>query len=184
MKRRPVPVTRLVALGIWFLVLWVLLWADLSVANVVSGAIVGVAAVLITRVAAVDVEDGTIRVAPISLVRFTGHVLWQLAKSNVALAWEIVTPTNTIAIGTVDVPLRSASPIVTMAVSNVVTLTPGTVTVDVSSEPPSLTIGVLHLHDPADVIASVKRTEALAIRAFGTTTARAVLEAEQTGARP
>lgn len=177
MKQHPLPVGRLVALGIWFVLLWLLLWADVSIANVASGGVLAVAVVLMTRQTANVTDDDTVRVAPLALLHFAGHVVWRLVSSNLALAWEILTPTNTIAVGTVDVPLRSASPIVMMALSNVVTLTPGTVAIDIRLEPPTLTVGVLHLHRPDDVLASVQRTEALAIKAFGTTTAREVLAA-------
>ena len=177
MKQHPLPVGRLLALGIWFVLLWLMLWADVSVANVFSGGVLAVVVVLMTRRTASVAGDDTMRIAPFALLHFAGYVLWQLVKSNLSLAWEIVTPTNTIATGTVEVPLRSAAPIVTMAVSNVITLTPGTVTLDVSSEPPTLTVGALHLHDPDLIRASVRRTEALAIKAFGTTTARAALAA-------
>lgn len=175
MTQHPVPIGRLVALGIWFVVLWLMLWADVSIANIASGVIVAVVIVRMTRRTGDVAGDDTVRVAPFALIHFAGHVLWRLVKSNLSLAWEILTPTNTIEVGTVDVPLRSASPIVTMALSNAVTLTPGTVALDVKSDPPTLTVGVLHLHRPDDVVASVQRTEALAIKAFGTTTAREVL---------
>lgn len=170
-----IPFGRVVALTVWFVVLWLMLWADVNIANILSGTALAVAIALMTRRASPAVEDSTVRIAPVALVHFVCHVLWQLVKSNVALAWEIVTPTNTIETGTVDVPLRSSSPIVTMAVSNVVTLTPGTVTLDARSDPPALTIAVLHLHDPDEVRRGVQRTERLAIRAFGTRTARAAL---------
>lgn len=177
MKQHPLPIGRLVTLGVWFVVLWLMLWADVSIANIASGGVLAVAVVVMTRRTANVVDDDKVRVAPFALLHFAGHVLWQLVKSNLSLAWEIMTPTNTIAIGTVEVPLRTAAPIVTMAVSNVITLTPGTLTLDVSSDPPTLTVGVLHLHHPDLVRARVQRTEALAIKAFGTTTARAELAA-------
>ena len=170
---------RHVGLGAWFVVLWLLLWADVSVANVASGAALAIVVITITRRIGADEASESIRVAPLALLRFTGHVLWQLVKSNLSLAWEIVTPTNTIQTGTVDVPLRSASPIVTMAVSNVITLTPGTVTLDASADPPCLTVGVLHLHRPGDIRDGVRRTEALAIAAFGSVEARAALAEER-----
>ncbi len=172
---RRIPIGRLVALTIWFVLLWLMLWTDLSVANLLSGLALALGVVWVTRRIPDRVDDGTVRISPLALVVFAGHVVWQLVKANLALAWEIITPTNTIAVGTVDVPLRSDAPIVAMAVSNVVTLTPGTVTVGIDLSVPSLTIGVLHLHDPADVLESVRSTEALAIRAFGTTAARATL---------
>ena len=172
-----IPLGRIAALGVWFVTLWLMLWADVSVANVVSGVVLALVVIVFTRRHNGPTADGTVRIAPIALTRFIGHVVWQLVKSNLSLAWEIITPTNSIAIGTVEVPLRSSAPIVTMAVSNVVTLTPGTVTIDVSES--ALTIGVLHLHDPDQVRESVRRTEALAIRAFGTAGARAALAVDR-----
>ncbi len=166
------------ALVVWFVVLWCMLWADLSVANVISGAAIAVVAIaLASRLGAPPGLDRAV-ISPVGLVVFVAHVLWSLIKSNLFLAWEIVTPTNTIATGTVDVPLRSSSPAIAMAVSNVVTLTPGTVTVGIDDETSVLTIGVLHLGDPADVRRDVQRTERLAIKAFGTRAARASLGQE------
>ncbi len=164
---------------LWFVVLWLMLWTDISVGNVVSGVLVALFVVSLTRRITVPYPDaGGYRISPIGLVVFTGHVIWSLIKSNLFLAWEIVTPTNTIATGNVEVQLRSTSPAIAMAVSNVVTLTPGTVTVGVSDDSSVLTIAVLHLDEPAEVRRSVRRTEQLAIRAFGSRTARQALAEE------
>lgn len=175
MTRHPLRIGRLAALGVWFVVLWLMLWNDVSAANVTSGVVLAVIVISFTRKTAIPIDDSTVRLSPFALLHFAGHVLWRLVTSNLSLAWEIVTPTNTIATGTVDVPLRSSSPIVTMAVSNVITLTPGTVTLELTTDPPTLTVGVLHLHHPDEIRAGVQRTEALAIKAFGTVAARASL---------
>jgi multicomponent Na+:H+ antiporter subunit E len=166
---------RMAALTTWFVLVWLMLWTDLSVANVLSGLAVAALAIVLTSRTAVTTDDDGIRISPVGLVVFVVHVLWSLIRSNLFLAWEIVTPTNTIEVGTVDVPLRSTSPLIAMAVSNVVTLTPGTVTVGISDSSSALTIGVLHLHDPDDIRRDVGRTEELAIRAFGSRSARAAL---------
>lgn len=165
------------ALVAWFVLLWCMLWADLSVANLVSGLAVGAVAVALAGRIAAPSDDDRVIVSPIGVVVFVVHVLWTLVKSNLFLAWEIVTPTNTIATGTVDVRLRSTSSLIAMAVSNVVTLTPGTVTVGITDDSSVLSIGVLHLADPADVRDDVRRTERYAIRAFGSRAARAALAA-------
>ncbi len=166
------------ALAVWFVVVWCMLWADVSVANVLSGIAIAVVAIaLASRLGAPDHDERAV-ISPVGLVVFFVHVVWSLVKSNLFLAWEIVTPTNTIATGTVDVPMRSSSPAIAMAVSNVVTLTPGTVTVGIDDESSLLTIAVLHLSDPADVQRDVQRTELLAIKAFGSRVARATLAEE------
>ena len=167
-----------VVLGLWFVLLWCMLWADISVANVVSGSLLAVVVIALADRIAVPDRQGGLRVSPVGLVVFTVHVLWSLVKSNLFLAWEIVTPTNTIATGVVEVPLRSASPAIAMAVSNVVTLTPGTVTVGVADDSSSITVAVLHLDDPDRVRRGVSRTEELAIKAFGTRIARSALAEE------
>lgn len=167
------------ALAAWFVVLWCMLWADLSAANVVSGLAVATVGVLLAgRISAPSGADRVV-ISPIGLVAFVVHVVWTLVKSNLFLAWEIVTPTNTIVTGTVDVRLRSTSSLIAMAVSNVITLTPGTVTVGIDDESSLLTIGVLHLSDPDRVVDDVRRTERFAIRAFGSHAVRAALAAEE-----
>lgn len=168
-----------VALAVWFVVLWCMLWADLSAANIISGLAVAVVAIaLASRLGAPARLDRAV-ISPAGIVVFLAHVFWSLVKSNLFLAWEIVTPTNTIATGTIDVPMRSSSPAVAMAVSNVVTLTPGTVTVGIDDESSLLTIGVLHLSDPTAVRLDVQRTERLAIKAFGSRRVRAALAEEE-----
>lgn len=162
----------------WFVLLWCMLWADISVANIASGLVVAVIMVVLTGRISVPDRQGGPRISPFGVIIFTAHVLWSLVKSNLVLAWEIVTPTNTIATGVVDVPLRSSSPAIAMAVSNVITLTPGTVTVGVSDDSSSLAVAVLHLDDDDRVRRDVARTEELAIRAFGTRIARDALAQE------
>lgn len=169
------PIARGVALVGWLVVLWLMLWADLSIANELAAIVLAVVLVIFTRGAAAPAGAETARISPLRCVVFLGHVLGQLVVSNLQLAWEILTPQNSIDVGTIDVPLRSRSAAIAMAVSNVVTLTPGTVTIDVAPDTSSITIGVLHLHDPDQLRASVQHTEALAIRAFGTPMAREAL---------
>ncbi len=166
------------ALAAWFVALWCLLWGEVTAANLLSGLAVGAVVVLLAGRIAAPPRPDHVRVSPVGVVVFVVHVLWSLVRSNLFLAWEIVTPTNTIATGNVTVPMRSTSTAIAMAVSNVVTLTPGTVTVGVADDSSSITIAVLHLGDPAAVIDDVRRTERLAIKAFGSAEARRVVAEE------
>ncbi|MGF1597785.1 MAG: Na+/H+ antiporter subunit E [Acidimicrobiales bacterium] len=188
MSRRRVPLGRIVALTAWFVVLWLLLWSDASPANVLSGLVIALAVAAGTALrsdgpADGGASDGTgvatrTRLAPLAILHFAGHVLWRLVAANLELAWTILTPHRRLATATMEVALLTDSPLVMMAVSNVITLTPGSVTLDVTASPPTVTIGLLDLTDPEAARRSVHRTEALAIRAFGTTAARAALRRE------
>jgi multicomponent Na+:H+ antiporter subunit E len=157
---------------VWLLALWILLWGDLSVGNVVSGVAVAVAVLAVSRLPRAADSDQRMRIRPLSLAWFFVYVLFKLVESNLYLAWEILTPTNKITNGVIAVPLRTSSPSAMMVVANVITLTPGTMTIEVAGDPPVLYVNVLHLHDVERVRRDLLHLEELSIHAFGSVGAR------------
>jgi multicomponent Na+:H+ antiporter subunit E len=164
---------------LWLTVLWVALWGNLSVANVASGlAIAAIVLVLARLPRLADRNDADrSRVSILPAIRFGVVVLVKLVQANMLLAWEIVTPRNRINAGVVAVPLRTESSLVMLIVSNVITLTPGSFTLEVRGTPPVLYVNVLHLHDLEDVRRELLHIEELSVRAFGSPLARAQLAA-------
>lgn len=148
---------------LWLTVLWVVLWRDLSIANVASGAAVGAVVELLHP----DRRRGTGQhaVRPLALLSFLGYFAVKLVESNLVLAREVVTPTNQIRTGVIEVPLHQCSDLVVTLVANAVSLTPGTLTLEVRQlETPTLYVHVLHLHDVerarADVLELSRRAAA------------------------
>lgn len=173
---------RVSGVTLWLVALWLLLWNDLSVGNALAGVIVAVVVLSgarLPRVSCAGSSDGErARVAPLSLLYFVGYVIVKLVQSNLVLAWEIVTPNDDrIRTGIVAVPLRTDSELAMLVVSSVITLTPGTITIDASGTPPVIYVNVLHLHDIEDVRRELLHIEELSVRAFGSRTARAQLAA-------
>lgn len=169
---------RLSGLLVWITALWVLLWGNPSVANIASGLIVGALVLLVARLprlSRTDAADAT-RVSPLATAYFVAYVLAKLVQANLVLAWEIVTPRNRINAGVVAVPLRTDSDLAMMVVANVITLTPGSVTLEVDGMPAVLYVNVLHLHDVEEVRRDLLRIEELSVRAFGSDAARRQLE--------
>ena len=167
-------------LGVWLVAIWLLLWNDLSVANVLSGVAVAVAVLSLSRLPksyCVGSESGDRpRVSIPHLIYFGGYVLVKLVQANLVLAWEIVTPwRDRIHTGIVAVPLRTSSDLAMTVVANVITLTPGTVTIEAKGTPPVLYVHVLHLDDIERVKAELLHLEELSVRAFGSRAARAQL---------
>lgn len=144
---------------------WIALWADLSVANLASGTVVAVGVVLVFSDRRDRPAPATFR--PVAVVRFGLWFLGALVRSSILLAWEVVTPRNTIAEGIIAVPVRGISDELTVLVANVVSLIPGTVTLEARSGEDVIYVHVLHLHDVAEVHAEVLHIEELATRAFG-----------------
>ena len=171
---------RLSGISVWLTALWLLLWGDISAANVVSGVAVAVAVLVFARmprVRAAD-DDERPRIRPIATAYLAVYVLYKLVEANLILAWEIVTPKNKINVGVVAVPLRTDSEVAMMVVANVITLTPGTVTIESIGSPPVLYVNVLHLDSIDEVRADLLHIEELCVKAFGSARARAQLIGE------
>lgn len=171
--------TRLSGVVIWLTILWVLLWGDVSWANMLSGVAVAIGVVTLARLprAARREDDTVARVNPLRTAHFIGYAFWSLLQSNWVLAKEIITFRNdeSINAGVVAVPLRTDSESIMMAVANLITLTPGTLTIEVIGSPPVVYVNVLHLHEIEEVRQELLRIEELAVKAFGSRTARAQL---------
>lgn len=168
---------RIPMLVLWLTTLWVLLWGDVSWANVIGGMVVAFGVVLFARLDSASLRPTHFR--PWWALRYVATVVWQLLTANVRLAYEILTPRDTTYTGIIAVPIRGGSDAVVNLVANSITLTPGTMTIDVKRHDRSelddeMTAGAtlyvhgMFLHDIESVRHDVLKLEALALHAFGT----------------
>lgn len=150
---------------------WVGLWRDPGWGNLLAGALLAAASLVVFRR---DPSAWRLRplFRPLAVLRLLGYFALKLVEANVIVAWEVVTPTNRIQEGIVAVPLETPSDVVTTLVANMVSLMPGTVTVEVSDHPRILYVHVLHLRDVESMREEVRRLEELALPALGPPDAR------------
>ena len=146
-------------------VVWVALWADLTVANVLSGIVVATGVLALFRWTAAA-RDARLVVRPLRALRFVTWFLWQLLKSNVAVARLVLSRRPALDPGFVAYRLHTESPGVATLVANAVTLTPGTLTVTLSRDPLVLYVHCLRVVDVSSVRASLLELELHALRAF------------------
>lgn len=143
---------------------WVALWQDASIGTVLAGALVSVAVIIAVP------ESRSLRWAvslrPLATLRFLGAFGVNLAHATWDVAWDVMTPTIYVREGIVAVPLDTRSQAIVTLIANAVSVTPGTVTVDID-HPRTLYIHVMHLRDVESSKREVKRLEELAVRAFG-----------------
>ncbi|MGW0811257.1 Na+/H+ antiporter subunit E [Nonomuraea sp. NPDC002799] len=159
---RRVPLT-LVA---WLTFVWVMLWGDLSVANVLGGLVAGL---VVTWLLPLPVLDPGIRLRPVALVRFLLWFGWDLVVSTArVVAWVVrpgVVPTQI-----VRVRLRTSSESMTVMVMIALSTMPGSLVVEVYAERRELVLHVLG--QPGDategVRAEVAGLESRIVAAFGT----------------
>ncbi|MDP8969099.1 MAG: Na+/H+ antiporter subunit E [Actinomycetota bacterium] len=150
---------------------WMGLWRELTLANLLSGVLVALAVLVAFRRQAPPWRLRPL-LRPLAALRLLGHFMFKLVEATLVVAWEVVTPTLRVTEGIVAVPTLSSSDVVTTLVANAVSLMPGTVAVEVADDPRVLYVHVLHLRGPESVRREVRRLEELVIEAVGSPEAR------------
>lgn len=168
-----------VLFALWLLVMWILVWGALTLANVVSGLVAVV--VVLVAVPRDAPAGGAPIVRPLRLASLLVWFTWKVVEANVAVAIEVLRPASRSRIrpAIVCVPLPGCPPAIATAVADGITLTPGTLTVDVDPEVPTLAIHVLQLHTPEEVRADVFDMERRVVEAIGTAEARRAIETRE-----
>lgn len=149
---------------LWSVVVWCALWSDLSVANVLWGAVVGVATTVVVPLHPEQVPSLTMR--PLAVLRYVVYAAWALVKSSGIVAWEVVTPGSQLNQAIVAIPLRVQSQAVATLIANTVSLTPGTLTLEIHRDPMTLYVHIMHLRSIEHIRAEVGELEDYAMRAF------------------
>jgi len=82
--------------------------------------------------------------------RFVGlffFFLWELLLSNLRVAREVLTPGYQMRAAIIAIPLDAQSDLEITVLANLITLTPGTLSLDVSADRKILYIHAMHVHD-------------------------------------
>ncbi|SHI62920.1 multicomponent Na+:H+ antiporter subunit E [Mesonia phycicola] len=90
------------------------------------------------------------------LIGFIFFFLWELLKANLQVAYDVVTPTFYMTPGIVRVPLDAETNLEITLLANLITLTPGTLSLDVSDDRKVLYVHAMYLKDKQDFIDDIK----------------------------
>jgi multicomponent Na+:H+ antiporter subunit G len=141
-------------------VVWVVLWGDVTPANVLGGFTVATIVTLVTR----RDGGGRIRLRPVAALRFTALAAWLLARSTVAVTAASLGPRRLVDPEVRRIPVAPGSASALVATANAVSLTPGTLTLALDPEEPALVVHFLR-PDP-EAVAAVATLHALAAAAL------------------
>ncbi len=166
----------------WLTFVWVALWGNLTAANVLGG--LAVAAALLLLLPLPDLaRRGTVR--PVALVRFVLVFLWELVKASLTVVAQVLHPGRELRQAVIAVPVTAVSDRMLTLLANAVSLTPGTLALEVDRPGATLYVHVLDIggHPGAadEVRASIVRLEGLAIDALGSDDARRAVAAGTKG---
>lgn len=143
---------------------WLLAWGDVSLANAASGLAVAVALLV-----AFPAYRGATRhrVNAVGAARLVIYLLGQLVPSNVLVARQVVGRRSRIRTGVLAYPLRHPSDEVVSLMAHVIALTPGTMTVEATSDPFVLYVHFLLLDDIDHARRAIARLEGIVVAALG-----------------
>jgi multicomponent K+:H+ antiporter subunit E len=141
-------------LTIILVIVWVMLQNDVSAGMVVFGLILGI---IIPRVTAVWWPDRPQGFRAGRMFSYTLIVIWDIIVANIQVAWIVLTKPNAkMKPAWVEIPLDLRSPEAITILAGTITLTPGTVSADLSNEGHSLLVHALDAPDPAAVRDEIK----------------------------
>jgi multicomponent Na+:H+ antiporter subunit E len=126
---------------------------EFSVSGFAAGYAVGFLALWVTRPLYGD--NSYFKRLPRGL-GLAGYFLYQLLVSNLRVLWDVITPRQGSRPGIVGVPLAARTDLEITLVANLVSLTPGTLSLDVSDDRQTLYVHVMFMDDIDAVRAAIK----------------------------
>lgn len=157
-------------------VVWVMLWGEFTLGAAVWGLLI---ALLIQVLFPLPDVPELESFRPIGFARLVLVTLWGLTVSSFQVAAKVLAFWRPTKNAIIEVRLRSGSAFITAITAELVTLVPGSVALDAGER--WVLVHVFDASTPAAVErarANVLRTEATALRAFGTAADRALLEVD------
>ncbi|MEM9440665.1 MAG: Na+/H+ antiporter subunit E [Pseudomonadota bacterium] len=91
------------------------------------------------------------------LLRLTLHFLWELLVSSLQVAWDVLTPMHRSRPGIVAVPIDAKTELEITTLANLVSLTPGTLSLDLSSDHKTLYVHAMFVDDPDNIRRDIKQ---------------------------
>ena len=133
-------------LTVLLVIVWVLLQNSVSAGMVVFGLILGT---IIPRTTAAFWPERPSGVRPGKLIVYGLIVMWDILVANIKVAWVVLTvPNAKLKPAWIVIPLDLRQPEAITVLAGTITLTPGTVSADLSESGHYLLVHVLHTDDP------------------------------------
>lgn len=142
-------------LGVNLLIMlgWAVVTGDYSSGSLAFGFLVGFGALWI---AGGLFGERRYHARVIGAVRLLAYFLVDLVKSSLVVAWDVLTPTLHARPAFIEMPLDATSDVEIMFTANLISLTPGTLSIDVSPDRRTLLVHAMYADDPEAVIAGLK----------------------------
>ncbi|ASQ45751.1 Na+/H+ antiporter subunit E [Legionella clemsonensis] len=93
---------------------------------------------------------------PIKLTRFIFYVLWEILIANLRVAYHVITPGLSARPGVIAIPLDCKTALEITWFANIISLTPGTLVLDISAEKKEIYVHAMFVDDRDYLKKSIK----------------------------
>ena len=93
------------------------------------------------------------------IISFIVYYLREVILSNISIAVEILTPKHRMTPGILDLKISATKEAEILAISNLISMTPGTLALDYKREENSIRIHTMYYDDPEEFIKSMNRLQ-------------------------
>jgi len=132
---------------------WTMLTGDMSFSNLIVGLILGFIVLLFPRG---ESEGNAYARRVLAGIVFGVYFFRELVVSSLRVAHDVVTPTLHAQPGIVAIPLEVETDLEITTLANAITLTPGTITMDISEDRKVLYVHAMYAEDPDEVRRQIK----------------------------
>lgn len=140
-------------MNILLTLIWVALTGAFTFVNFLFGFVLGFLVMWLISLQGNDRKYFLIVPKTIGFVLF---FLFELVKANIQVAYDVVTPKFFMTPGIVKVPLTAKSDMEITLLANLISLTPGTLSLDVSDDKKVLYVHSMYIKDKDQFIKSIK----------------------------
>lgn len=134
-------------------VVWVLLTNGLTAENFALGLVLGYLVLLLSHR---TLAPSTYYSKLPQFVRFVGFFLWQLLLANLKLAHDVITPTDYMRPAVIAIPLDARTDEEISLLANLITLTPGSLSLDVSADRKQMYIHAMYVESAEQTRREIK----------------------------
>jgi len=141
-------------LSLVLLVVWLLLNNTIAAGHILLGGILALVIPLLTT--PLQKNHPPLR-RPLLAVKYLFVLMWDIILSNIEVAIQVMGPIRKLTPGFIAVPLDMTADLPITLLASSISLTPGTVSVEVSKDHQWLYVHVLNLTNEAETIQSIKQ---------------------------
>ncbi len=151
-------------------IVWCFVSGDLSIINFIIGAFLGFFIIhsmkkIYPAEKKVTIKDYILRIYKVLI--YLSILMVEITKASILIAKVILRPKLDIKPGVIEFPLRASKDVSVTAIANTISLTPGTLTIDVSDDMTKLYVHSIDVSDPQALRESIRNhLEKYVVEAF------------------